>query len=348
MGFNLRWISYVLDPTHGPQRSRVAGAIKAIELQAGPASARRRNADSRGGGDGQAGGRAGDDQRGTAEDPVAVAAAAARASYERGNYDEAWRHIHTAQLRLLDNATDAEKKAAAFHLRELANTRLDDSTRAELKDLTVRDDLSPEELAKGFEIAFEYLEKQYQQARTIAHYIHLLSAGLVILLVSFGIGIHRDVFDSDKEKEGRLELRTIGVVVGIATDADTVDVVRPALGVPETFVDVVGTECPIWEDLSRFLLVLMVGALGAAISTGISIVPEMTSKSAIPDLLRAGNFVIARPILGAASAVAIVTLLDAGLSDAFGLDGQKVVGAALIAGFSDRLLLRAVEGVVGK
>jgi len=98
---------------------------------------------------------------------------------------------------------------------------------------------------------------------------------------------------------------------------------------------------------SRLTAVICFGALGGAISTMLSSVPEELGRR-IPFHIIAVNLAFARPILGAAAAVAVDAFLQIGfISIAHTVSGAEFMAVSFAAGFSDRLLLRAVANLAG-
>ena len=79
----------------------------------------------------------------------------------------------------------------------------------------------------------------------------------------------------------------------------------------------------------------------------LSSVPEELGRR-IPFHIIAVNLAFARPILGAAAAVAVDAFLQIGfISIAHTVSGAEFMAVSFAAGFSDRLLLRAVANLAG-
>lgn len=92
---------------------------------------------------------------------------------------------------------------------------------------------------------------------------------------------------------------------------------------------------------------ILMGALGGALSTGLSLT-QTTSKASIPDLLREGSVTAFRPILGGAMAVVTFIFLQAGLldflTDEIAQDPWLVAAFGFLAGYSERWFM----GIVGQ
>jgi hypothetical protein len=89
------------------------------------------------------------------------------------------------------------------------------------------------------------------------------------------------------------------------------------------------------------------GIMGASFS-GILSISKASMETKTPDLLMSGWFSLARPVVGALSALAVYALLTAnvlqlGNSVAPGL----ILAAAVAAGFSERLVVNALSGLGG-
>ena len=90
----------------------------------------------------------------------------------------------------------------------------------------------------------------------------------------------------------------------------------------------------------------MFGALGALLSLTLGAIHGVTRENHL--VLVGPRLNVTRPLLGAASAAAVVVILETNL---FNLDGPPsdrpvLLAAALAAGFSERLLTSAINAVV--
>lgn len=104
---------------------------------------------------------------------------------------------------------------------------------------------------------------------------------------------------------------------------------------------------PLGRQSSRLiLLVFLMGALGGALSTGLSLAKG--SNKPIPELLMQGSVTAFRPLLGGAMAVVTLFLIKAGLLDFLGagLDAKVwlISSFGFLAGSSERWFL----GIVGE
>ena len=110
----------------------------------------------------------------------------------------------------------------------------------------------------------------------------------------------------------------------------------------------------VWQDLAfkegadgvlensiKFLAVLVLGALGAVLSGATSAI-STGGNSQIPDLRVRRILMQTRPLIGGASAVAVVVILQSGFT-AVSLNNAGVFAVATVAGFSERLVSRTVE-----
>jgi hypothetical protein len=98
-------------------------------------------------------------------------------------------------------------------------------------------------------------------------------------------------------------------------------------------------------DLRTVLGVMCFGALGAAASTMMSIMPP--TDGPVPSQLKTGTLLFARPLFGATAALAVYVFLRMGVLNVPPAYNNEFAnfGFAFAAGFSDRLLLSAVSKV---
>lgn len=91
---------------------------------------------------------------------------------------------------------------------------------------------------------------------------------------------------------------------------------------------------------------MLMGALGGALSTGLSLVRPDTETS-IPDLQRRGSVTFFRPALGAAMAAVTYAFIKAGLLDFLGSeisgDAWLLASFGFVAGFSERWFMGIVN-----
>jgi hypothetical protein len=110
----------------------------------------------------------------------------------------------------------------------------------------------------------------------------------------------------------------------------------PAVSGAETLVD----------HPTRLMWVYAFGALGAFLSVSLSAMRGLTKQNYL--LLTASRVNVTRPLVGAASATAVVAILE---TDLFNLgepvaDNSLILAVAIAAGFSERLLTNAIAAVV--
>jgi hypothetical protein len=99
-----------------------------------------------------------------------------------------------------------------------------------------------------------------------------------------------------------------------------------------------------WQAL---VYVVLFGLLGAGMSAILSVSRKET-KAAIPTQLTEGAVVFARPLFGAAAALALYLFVQSGLFAAGPVSinahsTAAVLGLSFIAGFSERLVVSVIE-----
>lgn len=100
------------------------------------------------------------------------------------------------------------------------------------------------------------------------------------------------------------------------------------------------------EDPRTFwATVVVAGIVGAIISGFTSSIAKSGGRTRIPLELGDSSVTFARLGLGALSAIAVTTLLGAGILRLGDIRYEMMLAAAMVAGFSERLLLRAFESV---
>ena len=88
------------------------------------------------------------------------------------------------------------------------------------------------------------------------------------------------------------------------------------------------------------------GAMGAGFSTALSLL-QMPFQARIPERMAQSSITFTRPLLGAVAGLVTYAFLESGLFQLPDLNLFIALLAAFAAGFSDRLVLRAVEAVGG-
>jgi hypothetical protein len=100
-------------------------------------------------------------------------------------------------------------------------------------------------------------------------------------------------------------------------------------------------------SLSLTISSLLLGALGACIS-GIFRLEKSSTQQNIPDQLQSYTFTIARPLVGAVSALGVVIFVMAGILQLGEQTPGLYLAAAFAAGFSERLLKMGVKESEGE
>ncbi len=100
-------------------------------------------------------------------------------------------------------------------------------------------------------------------------------------------------------------------------------------------------------DLTLNIQTIIFGVLGACIS-GILTLANSSTRQNIPEKLLNSWVTFARPLVGLVSALAVVIFVLSGILDINKQSHGLYLSAAFIAGFSERLLIKTIEGVVGK
>lgn len=96
------------------------------------------------------------------------------------------------------------------------------------------------------------------------------------------------------------------------------------------------------NNASLLFSVVLFGAMGGTVS-GIISISRGTVRGKIPDQLLNSWLTIIRPLFGAMSALAISVFLLSGLIQFGDLTHNLILAISFVAGFSERLLLRAIE-----
>jgi hypothetical protein len=93
----------------------------------------------------------------------------------------------------------------------------------------------------------------------------------------------------------------------------------------------------------RLAAVMLLGALGSMLSLALTrLAPD---DRPIPEIVQSGIIDFLRPVLGAASAVALVLVIESGIQSAIDPDGLQIYVWAVLAGFSELLLRRTLNSV---
>jgi len=97
----------------------------------------------------------------------------------------------------------------------------------------------------------------------------------------------------------------------------------------------------IFRNSKSVAVVLVLGALGGATSGLVTLLGH-EAQARIPDVLAKRYLIWLRPLTGAAAALGVITILRAGLGGAR-IAPEVTFAVAFVAGFSERLVSRAVE-----
>jgi len=100
-------------------------------------------------------------------------------------------------------------------------------------------------------------------------------------------------------------------------------------------------------DLSLTIQTVIFGVMGACVS-GILTLANSSTRQKIPEKLLNAWVTFARPLVGAVSALAIVVFVLIGILEIGDKSPGLYLAAAFTAGFSERLLIKTIESVVGK
>jgi hypothetical protein len=96
-----------------------------------------------------------------------------------------------------------------------------------------------------------------------------------------------------------------------------------------------------WRDL---IYVIAFGALGGTVS---SFTPIRDARGRFPEQLALSRVMVVRPLLGAASGLAAYLFLAGGVIDVGRPSEAVLLAVAFAAGFSEKVILRAVSAVAG-
>jgi len=102
-----------------------------------------------------------------------------------------------------------------------------------------------------------------------------------------------------------------------------------------------------WGPRLFWLGLVLAGIVGAILSGFTSSIGKDVAKTRIPEELSASVITFSRLAIGAVSAVAVAVLLGSGVLSLEAPSYELLLAIALASGFTDRLLVRAVESTVG-
>lgn len=235
----------------------------------------------------------------------------AREAMENYDFSRAWRCLHKAQNISLLGLTDEGKKIKAQIILNEARDKLGNSWREKsIEDLLtekceLKANISSEELVKADEILTEYLENRYLKIGAFARHLSLLSVFAVMAIIAF-IAI----------------LILLDFLFGIKS-----------LGV---FT---------WNST---LYIIIFGVMGAVVSGMLS--ARDGTETRIPKQRIDNILTLAKLAVGAMSALAVVAFITSGILN-LSIIGKNtatpelILAVSFVAGFTERLVYRAVETV---
>lgn len=264
------------------------------------------------------------------QEPAHELLVSARAALARGDAEEGWQCLSAARRLTLFGLQDKDLRAEADALRQEAQ-KIGPSWRAtaitQLLELGAapqprssrgvqNGNPSPSSYAvhKAMEIRDENFNNQYFKLDLLASQLKLLSLILWLAFAAFMLVLIAPAFEPLRQ------LPLLGSTHGSAPDARTA------------------------------LLISLFGIVGASFSALLS-TARIDPKGRIPERLSQHALTISRAVMGAPAALLAVLFLQTGLLKVDGLDAANVFLILLVAfaaGFSERLVVRAVESVSGE
>lgn len=235
---------------------------------------------------------------------------------ESADVDSAWTALNTAKRIELGRIVDeTERQLKATALLAEANEKLTGwrkhASQVALGDGAQDDAVTPavEALVLVQAHLDEHNDNRYRQLAIHARSLRYIGSLVVALLVAFGL------------------------VIAIGD-----------LTLPTQLTNEDGTSVrSLLADFDSYLLVIVLGAMGALLSVFMS---RISGPDANP-LKDLGNRVSSyvRPLLGGLSAVVVVLVLESGVQNVVTLGKDGLLVGALLAGFSERLIDRALSGI---
>lgn len=225
--------------------------------------------------------------------------------------DPAWKYLHEARRQQIFGYTDEEVEAAAQALRNEAGTKLAGWRQLTVNDLVkpILENAAPHDLGRRCRLATamhlrdENHDNKYFKLGLLHRQVALL---LILFFVFLGI-----------------------LIVLLMANPDLLSE-RPASGDARRL--------GYWELLGG----ATIGAIGACFSGLVSLAGSSADVS-IPERIASNAVTLARPAIGAASALAAMLLLGGGLLGEMGTSALFAVAFAF--GFSERLAIGALERV---
>jgi hypothetical protein len=236
----------------------------------------------------------------------------------RNQLVQGWQEIYDARLATIAIYTDKMLQAYRLSLREEARDVLSDGRLRSVVSLLAETGSTPHSGKTGTESTDDQSRANVLMARHIldGHYWGIFLRALAARIQIFVLPV--------------VLVTILGVLLAVSVSADP-----PALGrAADSLVD----------DPIRLIWVYAFGTLGALLSMSISAVHGLPRNI---DLALTGlRFNLTRLLVGAASAAAVVAILETSLFDLNADDTALILAVAIAAGFSERLLTNAVRAVV--
>lgn len=230
---------------------------------------------------------------------------------EAKDVDSAWSALNAAKRIVLGRTTDEnELRMRARALTVEAEQKLTDwRKQAAATALATEDDATPtaKSLVHAQKLIDEHNDNRYRQMNIHARSLRFIGSLVVALLVIFGLVV------------GFEQVNFSGV-----NDAGE--------ALPSAF-----------DSLWSYIAIVVLGAMGALLSVFISRIGG-PDANAIKDLgARVSGYM--RPLLGGLSAVVVVLVLESGVQNVITLGDNGIFVGAMLAGFSERLIDRALGGI---
>lgn len=237
----------------------------------------------------------------------------AHAALEQGNIDSGWSLLHAARRFEILGCNDVEVAAAATALRAESD-KLKAWRQAAVKALLgpANAPVTREALVEAAAIRDESYDNQGYKDRLLKTQHMLLAAILAAILLAIASAVYAR----------RLPLEAL----------------------------------PPAASISMLFGVMLFGNLGAAISAVLQ-ASDTSGSARIPEITTANSLTLLRVLMGAGSAMVIYMALRSQVSDVFNpafatvlknVTSPAMYLVAFVSGFSERLVLRAVESIAGK
>ncbi|MBF0458619.1 MAG: hypothetical protein HQK99_12090 [Nitrospirae bacterium] len=227
---------------------------------------------------------------------------------KRRDYKGGWLHLHNAKRELLFLLDHAALRAKLTIQRQEAGDKLASWRLQAYNDLDLGVETSDSNVAEAQKLLDEYANDRWLKIRILQSQIWIISSVIVLVVISI-IFLGRYFNHNLFVKE-----------------------------------DDIGVSLPEWLFL---LVVALFGVLGASFSGARSVANEK-AKESIPDQIESNSIIIMRLIVGSASALAVHCFLRMGLAKILTSNAASYYGVSFVVGFSERLVVRAVEKISDK